>query len=399
MTATFHPVPDSEPPVALPTGMVLPPLRIKFTREGNCMFREIRVPIYSDFTWRNLWKSNKGAFLERGFGLRSHDGSWYLSQWLRIEGDGHTLTAIGQERLDSFNGVQFPVEEPQEAPELPALSPKLEAKLFDYQVQPARQLLNALNVGQDQWGYPGAWDCSDLGTGKTFQALAAAIATGLEVGVICPLSVIPAWKRAFAHFGQHPRFVRNYEALRTGKRDVVKKEQYVGANGKMMRRFQWQLEPKDTVLLFDEAHSVKNVGTLNQGLAMAAIRQRFPLIFISGTLASDPTHMRATGRAVGLHTGDADYARFLTEYGCYGESKSGKGWSFQHGGRGRTLLAHIHRTVFPQRGARVRIADLGDRFPETQILAEAFETGETQAIAEAFKAAQRDIDKLEAHHQ
>lgn len=36
-------------------------------------------------------------------------------------------------------------------------------------------------------------------------------------GVVCPLAVIPAWKRAFAHFGkQPPLFVLNYESLRTG---------------------------------------------------------------------------------------------------------------------------------------------------------------------------------------
>lgn len=399
MTVSLSIVPDATPPVPLPPGMILPPLRPKWTAQGECVFRECPVPIYSDTAMHVLWKANRLAFLQRGYSVRSHNGKWILSQWLRKDGSVFTLTVIGQEKV---NALTCPDELPMEAEEevladLPELPAHLAAKLFDYQVTPARQLLRALTVGKAEWGYPGAWDCSDLGTGKTYQALAAAIATGLEVGVICPLSVIPSWQKAFRHFGQCARFIRNYESLRTGRRDYVRIEKYIGGTGKQMRRFQWELKPEDTILLFDEAHNCKNAGTLNQGLAMAAIRQQFPLIFISGTLASDPTHMRATGRAVGLHSGDQSYVQFLDANGCVGESKSGKDWAFMGGMRGRRILLNLHRMVFPKRGARVRIADLGDRFPETQIMAEAFETGETKAIAEAFKEAQRTIDQLEAN--
>jgi hypothetical protein len=377
--------------------MVLPPLRDRFIVGLAGKFRECPVPLSVEWMFKPLWNKNRTDFIERGFALRSHNDRWFLQQWLLPDGKGYTLTPIGQERLEVLQGPRdsalSAAPEPETQLDLPSLPMGLEEKLFDYQVQPARQLLNALTTGADEWNYPGAWDCSALGTGKTYQALAAAIGTGLEVGVICPLSVIPAWKNAFKHFGEVPRFIRNYESLRTGNRDYVKLEQYRDKRtGHAGRRFNWTVSPTDTVLLFDEAHMVKGGTTKNAALAIAAIRQRFPLIFISGTLASDPTHMRATGRAVGLHEGGESYNRFLLEHGC--EQSPNRGMTFIGGKKGRFYLTRIHLKVFPKRGARTRIEDLGDRFPETQIMVEAYETGETAAINKAFKVAAQTIENL-----
>lgn len=396
MTSTLSIVPDPAPPVVLPPAIRMGDLREKWTQEGRRFFREAAVPVTCDVQMKSLWLNNKQAFLARGFTIRQHNGQWFLQQWLNREKDQWTLTPYGQQKLAA---VMAPPNLPMETPpdetkvmDLPALPLDLEAKLFDYQVQPARQIFRAVMNGEQEWGYPGAWDTSDLGTGKTFQSLAAAIATGYEIGVICPLSVISAWKKAFQHFGQCPRFVRNYESLRTGRRDYVSLEHHINGQGKKVKRFNWNVDPKHTLLMFDEAHNLKNAGTLNQGLLMAALRQKFPVICISGTLAADPTHMRATGRVVGLHKGSGDYLRFLTEHEC---AACGNSWSFKGGPKGKLALQRINRRVFPNRGARTKIADLGDRFPETQIMAEAFETGETRAIAEAFKKAEESIANLE----
>lgn len=762
MTAELPIVTDPAPPKSI-AGITLLPLHEKYTREGICKFRESGIPISSEWAFRKEWGANKREWMERGFGLRNHNGKWYLQQWLRVMPDGQlALTPIGASRLaELIKPAQSTLELPKPEAinlELPELPPEIAAKLFDYQVEPARQLLRALTKGAEEWGFPGAWDCSEMGVGKTYQALAAAIATGLEVGVVCPLAVIPAWGRAFQHFGQCPRFIRNYESLRTGRRDYVSLEEYTNENGKKAKRYRWNLEPKDTILIFDEAHtcftgdtqvfteageipiaelveqrlalkvwtldeeagyltlrnvtgwfrnpmrevmvvhhefgkiectgdhrfyvvgkgwmhaenllpgdellalreellsedafvpnmlqsqvrndlptgshstahqagywrerresrSLKNakktasmpglsrvisafkhfaemllafmrnaaphqrsrsigelsdslikgkgeqsrrfdgdtqkvqraneviesndesrssqkngaipvwshfyrarrkwqnhpttrkarecaessngicdrhpsicsptlskssqklqsghrgaesetghrggwqnspskkvaisrqtknghsrisrverleilesgdrqqlragngksalydievagthcyfaggvlvhncrtIGSLNQGLLMAAARQRFPLICASGTLATDPTHMRATGRVVGLHQGGKDFQRFLLDHNCEGKDYT---WKFKGGRHGRAALASIHRRVFPARGARVRIEDLGDRFPETQIMCETFDTGETQAIAKAFKEAEQILERMAA---
>lgn len=389
-TTTLLAVPDPAPPVEV-RGVTLPMLHERWTREGRRLFRECSITIPAEAAFKAAWKTHKRRWLERGFTIRQINGAWQLQQWLCPEEHGYTLTPFGQQKLNDLDNPQgtlgLHVEEVKL--DLPELPEAIAGKLFEYQVEPARQLLRALTHGPKEWGYPGAWDCSDMGTGKTYQALAAALATGLEVGVICPLAVIPAWTRAFKHFGHCPRFIKNYESLRTGNRQYVSIRQVDGG-----RVFEWNLDPAHICLIFDEAHMMKSTGNRTQALGLAAIKQRFPVIFASGTLARDPTEMRASGRIVGLHAGTKDFERFMKEHHC--ENFGAARWKFMGGYRGKQALAAIHRAVFPARGARVRIADLGERFPETQIMAESFETGETQAIAAAFKEADKILRDMEA---
>lgn len=386
-------VPDASPPFDVP-GLTLPTLHERWMAAGKCMFRETKIFLPSEAAFKKSWNSRKREWLERGFQLRNDNGAWLLSQWLVSTPSGYALTRIGREKLEAL-GKPRDLGLPPEPPvilDLPELPESIASKLYSYQVEPARQLLRAVSEGRKEWGYSGAWDTSEMGTGKTFQSLAAALATGFDVAVVCPLAVIPAWKRAFAHFGAFPKFVRNYESLRTGNREWVKKESFINALGKPAKRFSWNMDPEETLIILDEAHNCKTAGSLNQNLLLAAVRQGFPLICCSGTMATDPTHMRATGRVVGLHKGGDDYATFLDNHNC--TTNNGKDYKFRGGRSGREALARIHRAVFPKRGARVRIQELGEAFPETQIMAEAFETNETQAIKHAFEEAQEVIDRL-----
>lgn len=402
---------DVSPPERLPFGnhFVMPAFRVKMAIGGNCLYREMVVPLWAEDAFHKLWKKHLIAFLSRGYAIQSFNGKWTINQHIQEHTDHkgvYTLTAVGQEKLDIAKGAgNLGLQDVKL--DLSALPSELEAKLLDYQIEPARQLLRALACGLAEWGYSGAWDCSDLGTGKTYTSLAAALAFAAaingQVFVICPISVIgcdprgggtgSGWRGAFAHFNAVPRGIYNYETLRTGNRDFVKWEHYFGEEGKKMKRLNWTLDPARTVLVFDEAHKTKVVGTQNQALAMAAMRQRFPTIFTSGTLGSDPTHMRATGRAVGLHK-DGQWLEFLKKNGCYGNHPKGKDWKFIGGPRGQRILQHLHYTVFPARGARIRIQDLGDRFPETQVIVEAYQTKDTQGIAKAFRDAEHAIERL-----
>jgi len=368
-----------DPPVALPSGIALPGL----SQTGR---REVRIPLWLDRDFRSLWMLHKLRWLERGFTIRQHNGAWWLQQFLTGGPGAWTLTAVGAAKLAAL--LQPVVTRPaMELPAefvLPELPYGLEGKLFEYQRQPARQLFRALTQGREEWGYPGAWDCSDLGTGKTYQALAAALATGLEVGVVCPKSVISGWRGAFKHFGQSPAFVLNYESLRTGKSEWLTRQR--GSH----RPFEWRCDPDDVLLIWDEAHNLKNP-SLNRSMAFAALRQGFRMICVSGTMAAKPTNLAATGAVVGLHRGNTEtYEKFLKAHNCY--QVGGGQWAFDAWKQqSAAALQRIHHAVFPQRGARVRIADLGDRFPETQILSEGVETKETAAIAAAYEAAEEIV--------
>ncbi len=386
-----------DPPVALPAGMELPAaLHQRYVAgPGRVWFRECPIPIWASRTWIPIWQGNKLAFAKRGFSLRQHEGQWYLCQWLCGMPGNYGLTQQGIAALDRLTAPVLPLQLPPPVElVLDPLPNGLEDLLYPYQRPAARQLFRALTHGKEEWGYPGAWDASELGTGKTYESLAAAIATGREVGVICPKAVIgtpprygnkgTGWTGAFAHFKQQPLFVLNYESLRTGSRAFCKR------NG---TQFEWACSAEETLLIFDEAHFLANK-SLNRSLAFAAIRQRIPCMMISGTMAQSPLHMGATGVVVGLHDGTRQgYERFLAAHGCI---KSGNSWKAPRGRQAAIHLAAIHRKVFPMRGARVRIKDLGDLFPDTQIICEPISTEATDLIAQAWKDAKTAIEKIDA---
>lgn len=394
-------VPVTDPPVPLPAGMTLVPLAKRpVAGGGEAHARSVKVPMHAEREFWKRWHSRKRDFLLRGFTIIKDNGGWVLQQWLSGGPGNYTLTPNGAAKLERAQSPPADFLPLPEAPpvilDLPPLPHGLEEKLYDYQRQPARQLYRALMHGKTEWGFSGAWCCDDLGTGKTYTGLAAAVATGKEVAIVCPKAIIgtfpkmgnkgAGWRGAFAHFKQIPAFILNYESLRTGNREWIKK------TGNRQRAFEWTMNPEDIMLIFDEAHNLKNP-SLNRSMAFAAIRQGFSCLFVSGTMAAAPNNLAATGAAVGLHDMSKEgYERFLVQYGC---QNLGGSWWFPKGRAAAVHLAKIHRLVFPCRGSRIRTAELGDRFPETQILCEAVETDATAAIAAAWREANATIQQLE----
>src|SRR5690606_44081 len=95
---------------------------------------------------------------------------------------------------------------------------------------------------------------------------------------------------------------------------------------------------------------------------------------------------------IGLHEGTRrSYEQFLAAHGC---SVGADGWQFHRGPRGAQALARLHSRIFPARGSRIRIADLGDAFPPTQILCEAAYVERREEIEDAFQEAQSTIQRL-----
>ena len=248
-------VANTTPPFTIP-GLILPPLHDKFTAAGVCRFREVAIHIGLDSTFRKIWTGNLRAWLERGFSIRHHNGKIILSQWLLKTPDGLTLTSVGAERLAALGAPQqqaLNLTQREIMLDLAELPYGLESKLRPYQIEPTRQLYRALRCGRDEWGYPGGVDLSDMGVGKTYMDLAAALAMGKRVGVLCPSVGQQGWQNAFAHFGAEPLFISTYDAVRGAWRENIAT---MDADGK----FTW-LNAKDMVLILDEAQACFPAGT------------------------------------------------------------------------------------------------------------------------------------------
>lgn len=374
-------VADPAPPEAI-RGLTFPSLHVKWTREGQRMFRECRVPLSSDHAFRQSWKTARRAWLERGFSLRNEAGGWIVQQWLVAGPDGYQLTPSGIERLaNTHTQASLPLREAVSELILSPLSAEIESKLRGYQVTPARQLHRALVNGRAEWGYSGAVDLSDMGTGKTAQSMAAALATGRKLVVLCPSVGQSGWMKMFGIFGAEPYFVGTYEAVRGSWRENIVSADSTG-------KFTWK-NPSSLILILDEAQALRHDDTLTTRCCAAAIRQGVPIIIASATVATSPLEMRFAGRITGLHNGDDDWRRFLSDHGCV---KSGESWKWD----GRIdHLKRIHGRLFPRRGCRVRKEDLGEECPETKIEVLRIDVPEGARLQKEWRDVRDLIERLE----
>lgn len=371
---------NPEPP--LPALTKLPALYPKWLAEGHRLFRRVPLRYWGgDHRFFLHYQKHKPDWVSRGWSVAKIDDVWHAQQWLTAD---FRLTPTGADILKRLAPTQgeLALKSEPELGELPPLPHGLEDKLFGYQRQPARQLYRAVTHGSKEWGYPGAVDLSDLGTGKTYQSLAAAIATGRKIIVLCPTVGRAGWLRAFAHFGAEPHAIETYEAVRGGWRPEIVRQ---SADG----RFEWQND-REILLILDEAQALRHDETLNVRCCAQAIRQAIPIIIASATVAIDPREMRFAGRITGLHGGNADWDRFLEAHGCW---KSGSAWQWN---KKLDTLSRIHARLFPRRGCRVRKEDLGDEAPQTVIEILALEVPEASDIQQQWLDVEHMVSRLTA---
>lgn len=249
--------------------------------------------------------------------------------------------------------------------------------LLDYQKPAVAALVRSLR----QFGH--AIDASDTGTGKTFSTLGAAREMGLTPTVICPKAVIPSWIRAAKHLGIACNAI-NYEKVRTGNTPYGKWVPVKGLGN--VERFQWSQQVG--MLIFDEVHRCKSTKSQNADLLIGAALQGLPTIAASATAATNPMEMRALGFLLGLH-GLRDFWSWAEAHGCYRNQWDGWEW----GGADEDIAA-IHRQVFPAKGIRVRISDLGDAFPKTQIRTELIPVSAPDKIDKAYASVREAIAEV-----
>jgi SNF2 family DNA or RNA helicase len=121
---------------------------------------------------------------------------------------------------------------------------------------------------------------------------------------------------------------------------------------------------------------------------IGAALQSLPTIAASATAATNPMEMRALGFLLGLH-GLRDFWSWAEAHGCYKNQWDGWEW----GGADEDIAA-IHRQVFPSKGIRVRISDLGDAFPKTQIRTELIPVSSPDKIDKAYAAVTKAISEV-----
>ena len=248
-------------------------------------------------------------------------------------------------------------------------------ELFDWQRTHARKLADSIT----RFGY--AKDGSDTGTGKTVVALSVAKDLQLTPFVVCPKSVVPAWKEWIQKF-DFPVHVYNYEKLIRGTTEFYKR--------KGSQRF-WTLHPERVLLIFDEDHRCKGAKSENAKMMIAAKNRGISTLSLGATSCTNPVEMRALGYLLDLHN-DRGWWNWCLKNGC----KRGTFGGLQFMGS-KAALKRIHDHIYKLgRGSRLKITDLPPgSFPEGVIIPEGYDVGSTKEIEDIYDDLKSKLDEIE----
>jgi superfamily II DNA or RNA helicase len=325
---------------------------VDLKERGWFRVRSAAVPQNHPF-WA-VWAARKDVLKAQGYTLKQYNG-WQLSHWTtapKAEVPRPVVTASYEVRpLTNATG------------------------LLPYQISSAEGLTASLRA------FRGGVDASDVGTGKTYVALAAFRELGISPVVVAPLAVLPSWERAAKHLGVEVTVI-NWERVRTGNTRLGR---WDGADKKT---FVWSADVKG--LIFDEAHRAKDHKTQTHRLVAAAKRQNIVAAALSATAANSPLHLKALGYLLGLHQYKG-FWNWVEQYGC----RANRWGGYEFDGDPRHLRS-LHAQIFPKKGTRIRVADLGSAFPETQITTELVSVADVEKINRAYDAVAEAIAAVEA---
>ena len=213
-----------------------------------------------------------------------------------------------------------------------------------------------------------ALDASDPGTGKTLMNLTVCREVGARPGIIAPLAALPGWERHCRILGIRPAFLHTWEKMRTARTEWLARPH---------GNWRWSI-PDDVLLVFDEVHKAKSHDSQNARLHIAASAQELAMVCLSATVCSDPLGMRALGTMFGWFKQADEFWQWAFRHGVR-KNFHGKGFGFnpRNDAEGDAILKDIHSRIFPERGTRLRIAEIPD-FPKTTIIPEAHALPEEQ---------------------
>lgn len=321
-----------------------------------------------------FWGKQKVALRSKGYSISKNErGRWCLNEWQSRKND--FKQKFGEENKPTIDFKDIPTK-----CTLPPYTLKNVSGLRTWQTPLAEQLCSSLKVNK------AAIDGSDTGAGKTYVAVAVARELGYEIGVVCPKSVISAWKRVITkHFGMKSQFVLNYESVKTGKFKNIGTWKAVSRDSNRVY-FEWSV-PKNTLLIFDESHRLKGHGTQNAEIAVAAKKQKYPILCCSATNAINPIELKATGYILNLYK--KGFPQFLRDHDC---EKGRFGWEF---GGDKNVLRKLHADLFLSRGVRIRKEDI-EGFPDCEIIAEAYNIDDVseKELKEVYAEMNRELTLL-----
>jgi SNF2 family DNA or RNA helicase len=233
-------------------------------------------------------------------------------------------------------------------------------KLHPYQILHTFNLITALKNNNC------IVDGSSTGTGKTYTAIATCAQLNLLPIIICPKNVISSWINIVNLFNVKSLLIVNYEAIRSlnclNQNNEIIPCTYIT---KQKDFYIWNFnslsltDQKRVVFIFDEAQKCKNHNSLNAKLLIST--KKYKTMLLSATICDKLS----------------DFGIFGMMLRFYNNHEQGKKWiqsviredKNQYGVKKNSL----HRYLFPSKGSKMSLDDLGDAFPMNQISVECYD--------------------------
>lgn len=240
-------------------------------------------------------------------------------------------------------------------------------RLMDYQIVHTLNLLISFIKNQV------VLDGSSTGTGKTYTSICVCKELGLRPLIICPLSITSVWKSVCDYFDVHPIAIVNYEMIRTGKiktkiKDQIKFDENDKNNennennknndlDKILKivdgKYEWNFS-KNTLVIMDEVHKCKNKNSLN-GQLLISLKNKVKLLMLSATVADKPENFNVFGYMLGFYKNISKSRNWIS--------------SIIRDDNNRLDLktSTLYEKLYPEKGARMSMDDIGIKFPKNHI--------------------------------
>ena len=253
-------------------------------------------------------------------------------------------------------------------------------KLLKYQPEHVLTLSNCLRKEKI------AFALDPTGTGKTYMATAVADELNMHPIIISPKSMLYEWMRVCEYFNVKAYDIVNYETIRLGvtykpnsKFKVREKCKYLKLNVPSDQNpyyYTWNLKQKKDkkyMVIFDEVHKCLNTNTDN-GKLYISTKQLFdkdiPLLMLSATLCQDVKKLKIPLFIMGYIPNPRNFNEFYKQ-----KKKINK----------KEVNITFHNLIIPKFGARLKISDLGDMFPDNQIVFRQCPIDNTEEIDRDYK--------------